>query len=210
MVRRTNNRYTMRGAIVVGVVALFAFTGPMIGCQRTKLPNSPDRDTTTTESVPEEKLTSFQLTREDGNAFASEDLRGHVWVASYFFTRCGSNCRLLNMEIARLQREFGDKGVLFVSVSCDPSYDTPEVLTRYAGLFNAKHEQWIFATGDIEYLKRVGKDLLDVSVTEKAHDAQLTIVDRKGKVCGTFEALEPAQLQLAKDVIRKLLNESEE
>jgi len=204
MVRRQNHWFALHSAAIV-------LTVTMIGCQKSEPSALTDGDKKVAEeSIPMERLTSFQLTREDGSEFTSEDLAGQVWVASYFFTRCGSNCRLLNMEIARLQREFGEQGVRFVSVSCDPSYDSPDVLARYADLFNANSEQWVFATGEMEYLKRVGKDMLDVSVVEKNHDAQLTIVDQKGKLCGTFEALDPAQLQLAKNVIQKLLSQAKE
>ncbi|MDC0936705.1 SCO family protein [Pirellulales bacterium] len=153
-------------------------------------------------------LTEFELIDASGDDFRSEQLLGKVWIGSYFFTRCAANCRQLNMEISRLQDEFGPRGVQFVSITCDPAYDTPQELATYAEMLNAKDEYWTFLTGgDFKYIRQVGHDFLDVSIEERAHYAMLTIVDRSGKPRGSFHALKEFDMRRAKLLLEELLEE---
>ncbi len=150
-------------------------------------------------------LAEFALTDAAGSTFHSSELAGKIWVASYFFTQCGGNCRMLNMEISKLEQEYGPHGVRFVSLTCDPTRDSPEELARYAELFKANAESWTFLTGELPYLQRIGQDFFELSISERAHYAQLTIIDRDGKSQGTFHALIPADLRRAKGILDDLL-----
>ena len=150
-------------------------------------------------------LTEFELTAASGETFQSSQLEGKVWVASYFFTQCGGNCRTLNMELARMQREFGPRGLHFVSFTCDPQNDSPEELTKYADLLNADRQSWTFLTGDMGYLTRVGNDLVQLPVSHRAHHTQITIIDRDGEPRGTFDVVAPSDLKRAKKLIDELL-----
>jgi cytochrome oxidase Cu insertion factor (SCO1/SenC/PrrC family) len=152
-------------------------------------------------------LTEFTLTDSGGENFGSQDLQGKVWVASFFFTQCAANCRALNMKISELQREFGDRGVEFVCISCDPQHDTPPVLAAYAEFFNAQPDQWHFLTGDMEYIQRVGHDKFDVPVGEKRHEDELLVIDRAGEYRGKFRARQPEQFERLKTLLEDLLAE---
>lgn len=193
-----------------------------VGCTQDDPPASSSSSTSTTASHSEihppreteepefegPPLTEFTLTDSGGSQFRSENLDGRVWVASFFFTRCASNCRALNMKISELQREYGPRGVQMVSISCDPEYDTPPVLTSYAEMFNAQPDQWEFLTGDFKYIQRVGHDIFDVSVGEKMHDDQLLVVDRRGEIRGKFHVRQPEQYERMTRLLDKLLAET--
>jgi cytochrome oxidase Cu insertion factor (SCO1/SenC/PrrC family) len=156
-----------------------------------------------TEEPP---LTEFELTERSGQLFRSRDLQGQVWVGSFFFTSCGSNCRMLNMKVAQLQREFGSRGVRFVSISCDPQVDTPRVMSQYAEMFNADPHQWLFLTGDLDYAKRIGQDMLRVSVDRRSHVDQLVVIDAKGTSRGAFLALQDDQFQRLRALLEELVS----
>ncbi len=158
---------------------------------------------------PDPPLTEFELTERSGKTFRSEELKGQIWVGSFFFTSCGSNCRLLNMKVAELQREFGSQGVRFVSISCDPIVDTPQVMAQYADMFNADANQWLFLTGNIHYAQRIGQDMLHVSVSRRSHFDQLIVMDADGKSRGAFLALQEDQFQRLKALLEELLVESQ-
>ena len=152
-------------------------------------------------------LTEFELIDSHGEEFRSEQLVGKVWIGSYFFTRCGANCRQLNMELANLQHEYGPRGVQFVSITCDPQFDKPKELAAYAEMINAKEEHWTFLTGDFQYIRRVGHDILDVSIEERAHYAMFTIVDRSGTPRGIYHVLNAVDMGRAKKLLEELLAE---
>ena len=115
---------------------------------------------------------------------------------------------MLNMKVAELQREFGSRGVRFVSISCDPQVDTPQVMAQYADMFNADAKQWLFLTGDLQYSRRIGQDMLHVSVNERSHVDQLIVIDAEGESRGAFLALQADQFQLVKTLLEELLAEA--
>jgi protein SCO1/2 len=177
------------------------------GC--TKSPAPAPAATTQTSEVKYEgpPLKEFALTDSGGKEFKSQELTGKVWVVSFFFTRCASNCRALNMQVAELQRDYGERGLQMVSISCDPKYDTPKVLADYAEMYNAKPDQWRFLTGDLAYIKRVGDDMFQLPLKEKYHEDQLVVVDRDGKMRGNFHVRQPEQFDRLKRLLDELLAE---
>ena len=117
---------------------------------------------------------------------------------------------MLNMKVAELQRDFGSRGVRFVSISCDPDVDTPQVMARYAHMFNADANHWLFLTGDLQYTRRIGQDMFNVSVSKRAHSEQLIVIDAEGQSRGVFLAFQEDQFQRVKALLDELLKESEE
>jgi len=196
---RNQTIWTTLSLVVVVVVVVPV----VIGCSD----SAPSTTSVAIEEPSGPPLTEFELIDADGDDFHSDQLLGKVWIGSYFFTRCAGNCRQLNMVISALQLEFGPRGVQFVSITCDPSFDTPQELTTYAETFNAKDEHWTFLTGDFKYIRQVGHDILDVSIDERAHYAMLTIVDRSGKARGSFHALKDFDMRRAKLLLEELLEE---
>ena len=78
------------------------------------------------------KMTSFELIDQTGSRLKSEDLDGEVWAGSIFFASCPSTCYTQNVRLQQLDAEFGERGLKLISVTCDPSNDTPAALAAYA------------------------------------------------------------------------------
>jgi cytochrome oxidase Cu insertion factor (SCO1/SenC/PrrC family) len=95
------------------------------------------------------EVPDFTLLERSGQLVTRADLLGKVWIASVIFTRCAEECPLVSSHMARLQDTFAaEPNVRLVSITVDPAYDTPEVLTRYAQSFAAQPQRWLFLTGD--------------------------------------------------------------
>ncbi|MCH5375926.1 MAG: SCO family protein [Planctomycetes bacterium] len=155
-------------------------------------------------------IRDFTLTAGTGEEFRSQDLLGDVWVASFFFTTCASTCRAQNDMINHLHREFGGQGVKFVCITCDPETDTVERLSDYGKLYNADPDEWIFLTGDMTYIRRIGSERFDVPVDRRAHVDRLIVVDKAGEVRGKFNWHETGQVARLKALLSELLQESAE
>ena len=69
-------------------------------------------------------LTEFELTERSGKPFRTADMRGKVWVATYFFTSCPGNCIRLNKNIQLMHNMPELKDVTWVSITCDPDNDS--------------------------------------------------------------------------------------
>ena len=105
------------------------------------------------------EVPDFALIERSGQSVTRADLRGKVWIASIIFTRCVEECPLVSNHMARLQVTFAaEPDVRLVSISVDPAYDTPEVLTRYAQSFAAQPQRWLFLTGDKEAIYRLVRE----------------------------------------------------
>ena len=152
-------------------------------------------------------LTEFTLTERSGQPFHSRDLQGKVWAASYFFSKCPGPCKRMNEGIASLASLDELADVRFISITCDPTNDTPERLADYADSFQADPEQWLFCTGEMDYLKRVGQDILKLSVKPQGHNQNLMVVDRAGQIRGAFDLVVPTELRAARELMLTCLAE---
>ncbi len=150
-------------------------------------------------------LEEFTLTERSGREFDSASMNGKVWIASFFFTSCPGDCLTLNRRIAELHEELAASEVTFVSISCDPATDTPEVMSKYADHFKADPDRWLFLTGDLAYVVRVANDVFNVAVATKTHTDRMILVDRDGRNVGTYRATVDAEMAGLRRNLDKLL-----
>jgi protein SCO1/2 len=152
-------------------------------------------------------LEEFELTQSTGDKFASDKLDGQVWVANFFYSSCPSICVQENLKVQELEREFADRGVKFVSITCDAPNDTPSRLRDYSERFNAKPDRWAFLTGDQKYIERIGSDIFKVPMSRRYHSERLFVVDRNGELRGAFEFARPEEMEKMRAMLNKLLAE---
>src|SRR6056297_1313507 len=131
-------------------------------------------------------LQSFELTERSGEKVASEGLTGQPYVVSFFFSTCPSICIMQNQKLQELQETFAGRGVRFLSITVDPDNDTPEALQEYAARFGADPDQWLFLTGDLNYIRRVGEEMYQVPVGKAAHTERLILVNPAGEIDGLY------------------------
>lgn len=151
-------------------------------------------------------LTEFELTERSGKPFRSSDMRGHVWVASYFFTSCPGQCLRLNANIQVLSKLPDLKDVTWVSITCDPDNDTLPALQKYADRWQADPERWLFCRADLDYIKRVAKGM-NVYLSLKGHQDYAIVIDKRGKMRGVYDATSEIQSQRMHNKLLDLLDE---
>ena len=144
-------------------------------------------------------IPNFSLISSENKEFSSKDLEGKVWLANFIFTRCAGVCPMMSGRVKSLQNEFSDSNLQFVSFSVDPSYDTPEVLAKYAKKYEANPKRWSFLTGDRETIYNLSLQHFFLGVSEIApeereqfdqmirHSSKLVLVDAKGRVRGYYD-----------------------
>jgi protein SCO1/2 len=96
----------------------------------------------------------FRLTTQDGEQITLETFRGHPFVLTFVFTRCPlpTFCPRMSQNFSELQKaikkdEGGLERTRLLSITIDPSFDTPKVLKQYAAYQKADPDVWTFATG---------------------------------------------------------------
>ena len=156
---------------------------------------------------PGPPIKEFQLTDENGKEFDSKQLKGHVWIGSFFYASCPGPCWQLNQALNAVQDEFKTTDLKLVSITCDPKNDSPEALARYADRFQADANRWMFLTGDLDYIKRIGRDIFFQDVKEGQHRNSALVIDRGGKIRGSFDLLDPSEIGKMKSLLKELIDE---
>lgn len=82
-----------------------------------------------------------------------------VVVVAFFFTRCQDACSIVGYTLDHLQSALGDRlgrDVSIVSVSIDPSHDTPAALAEWAKRHHVQRG-WTLVTGDEDSMSRLAR-----------------------------------------------------
>jgi len=126
--------------------------------------------TGTAEQSPAHKyFTDVLLLNQDGEKmrFYSDLLQGKVVIINSFFATCQGSCLPLNRNLEKVQQALGarlGKDVYIISISVDPTVDTPANLKEYAKKLHAR-PGWYFLTGskeNVEFaLKKLGQFVPD-------------------------------------------------
>lgn len=102
---------------------------------------------------PGDVLPDAELLAEDGRTIKLSEFKGRALAFTFIFTRCPlpDYCPRMNQHFngARkilLQQPNGPTNWQFLSISFDPEFDKPGVLTRYAYSYRGKSaDRWLFA-----------------------------------------------------------------
>ncbi len=148
--------------------------------------------TSTPDGVPS-LLPDFSLVDTDGKPVTRDDLKGHVWVANFFFTNCPAQCPMMNQRMAQIQRALPDGAAArLVSITVDPERDSPEILRDYAKTYGAKDGRWLFLTGDKQAIIQLALEGFKLPAGENPndHSLRLALIDRDGRIRGYFNSTE--------------------
>ena len=157
-------------------------------------------------------VADFTLTNQEAAAVSLADLRGHVWLADIIFSRCAGPCPRLTRQMKEIQQSLpAQSQARLVTLTTDPTYDTPAVLKAYAGKFGADTSRWHFLTGSKKEIAALAGDSLKLTALEKTpserqspedlfiHSTIFVLVDKQGRLRGFFETasddLRPEQVK---------------
>lgn len=144
----------------------------------------------------------FRLTNQSARTIDLGQYRGKVLVMTFIYTRCplADYCPRMSRNFAEIDQKLASDAVLYtdthlLSVSFDPSYDTPKVLKSYGAAYTGRYSKETF--GHWEFAAPSDKDLpkmeqyFDVGVTpgEKGtlqHSLATVIIGKDGKVIAFY------------------------
>jgi len=157
------------------------------------------------------QVAPFQLTDQTGQAFDSQSLAGHVWVADFIYTTCPGPCPMMSSQMHQVETRTAEvPDVKLVSFTVDPVHDTPPVLAEYSKHFKADPGRWRFLTGDQARLNDLGLNSFHLNSVDGSmnHSTRFTLVDRRMRIRGYYSTSEDGFMgQLLHD-IRQLERES--
>lgn len=165
-------------------------------------------------SFPTRPLPDFTFPEAQGGSLSLADLKGKRWLANFVFTRCVGPCPLMTRDVAELHRRVAKSApdFVFVTFSVDSSFDTPEVLKKYAETFSADPQRWKFLTGDElaihDYIRRGFAQFVQPNLGESrkpgyevAHSNRAVLVNEDGIPVGTWLMTVPEDVVKLRRVI---------
>jgi protein SCO1 len=145
-------------SILLGTLFMLLMAGAVAAQQpaaaNTTKPDSP---------AAEKYFTDTLLLNQDGEKmrFYSDLLKGKTVIINSFFATCQGSCLPITRNLEKVQEALGDrlgKDVLMISISVDPTVDTPAELKAFGKKFHAR-PGWYFLTGSKENVDFVLKKL---------------------------------------------------
>ena len=145
-------------------------------------------------------LPAFSLVDERGQPFTEEALRHHPTIVSFIFTRCDTVCPITSMKMEKIQEKTFDAGqrIKLLSISVDPTYDTPARLTAFAQKYKADPERWRFVTGPPDIIQQLVEGPFLTSMQTEAprpdgipniaHGGYFMLVDGDLHIRGMYES----------------------
>jgi len=132
----------------------------------------------------------FELINQDNIKISNESYKGKVYVLEFFFTTCPSICPKMNQSMLAIENTFfGNPNFGIVSITIDPTHDTPEVLKEHAKLLGVKSSNWNFLTGDKTYIFDLANKGFNLYAGENSkvkggfeHSGLFALVDKNGYI----------------------------
>jgi protein SCO1/2 len=167
----------------------------------------------TVQSLPvlinkEHRIGDFKLINQQGNKSTTEEWRGKIVVANFFFTHCPVICPKMTANLKKLH-------LMLVSFSVDPQRDSVAELKKYTERFYINENNWQLLTGSKKEIYRLARKSFQVAATDGdggdndfIHSDQLILIDSKKRIRGYYEGTEKKEIaQLIRD-IKKLEHEN--
>lgn len=144
----------------------------------------------------------FELQDADGHPWSLDGLKGKVVVLHFIDAHCKDKCPLQSDLIGRIQEMINqtpmrDK-VQFVSITVNPSQDTPDILKAYGPIHGLDPVNWLFLTtrpgqpedATRQIAERFGLKFTRTDDGQFIHGVVTHIIDREGMLRGKFHGLE--------------------
>lgn len=138
-----------------------------------------------------EYLPQFALFNQFGEVVTPQEFVGKYVVMNFIFTRCTvvTMCPAGTTRMSELQELVAEKGladkVQFVTITFDPSHDSPGILKMYADAYGIEHQNYHFLTGEQQPINDLTRQF---GITTKEEDGTINhsmatvLVDRKGRI----------------------------
>jgi protein SCO1/2 len=157
----------------------------------------------------------FALTDQSNRTVHLSDFHGRVIAIDFIYTRCPlpDVCPRLSANFASVAKRLivptSSRDIQLLSITIDPQYDTPAVLTEYAHRYGADGESWRFLTGSLDQVREVAGIFGLVYWPEEGsitHTVATAVIGRDGHLAALIDgsSYRPEQLR---DLIQQTLDQ---
>lgn len=172
------------------------------------------------------KIPNFSFTNFNGRTITQDDLKGKIYVASFFFASCPTICPKMNFHLTEIQKRFAAYDDFYLlSHTVDPERDSVQALDEYVKNNGFDTKRWYFVTGERDKLYAAAQSYFlsayedDLSEGGFLHSQNAVLVDWEGHIrsrvdemgnpVAAYDLLEVTQLKDLEEDIKVLKAEYE-
>jgi len=144
----------------------------------------------------------FELIDQSNRRVRLSDFRGRVVALDFIYTRCPlpDVCPRLSANFSYIARHMRGRDVQLLSITIDPQFDTPPVLTEYAHRYSGDGILWRFLTGSPGEIRSVSGMFGLIYWPEEGsitHTVATAVITRDGLLAAIIEGSKyrPEQLR---------------
>jgi len=155
-----------------------------------------------------------QLVDENGRALQLDSMKGSVTVYNFIFTNCTGICPIMTNNMRAVTPKIDrDAPVRFVSISVDPTRDTPAVLAAYAKR-NRNDPRWTFVTGERQTIVDLSVKGFKLAAGDPVpggeallHSGKFAVADQDGVIRGYYDGGDAGVADQVVSAVETLLDE---
>jgi protein SCO1 len=163
-----------------------------------------------------DEVPDFKLLNQSSHTIDLKQFRGKVVVMTFIYTRCplADFCPRMSHNFAEIDKAMQSDPALYkkthlLSVSFDPTYDTPKVLRSYGAAYtgnftNETFQHWEFAAPSVAELSSM-EQFFDVGVTPGEngtlqHSLSTVVIGKDGKIVAFYPTNDWTPAEVLADV----------
>ena len=154
-------------------------------------------------------VSDFNLINQKGEAITQENYKAKIYIADFFFTRCGTICPIMTDNMAKIQKEFiNEDDIMLLSLSVTPDIDSIPILREYANKKGVIDSKWNVTTGNKKHIYELARKSYfavekkgDGGLQDFIHTANFILVDKKKQIRGIYDGTNDEDIkQIIKDI----------
>lgn len=149
-----NKLFSLIGVLIFSICCGFSVAKAQSGTTQPAAPPTPRQsdDIADRQAKAQKYFTDVVLLNQNNEQMRlySDLLKGKVVIINAFFATCQGSCLPMSRNLEKVQEALGErlgKEASIISISVDPTVDTPASLKEYAKKVHAR-PGWYFLTGD--------------------------------------------------------------
>ncbi|OUR93301.1 SCO family protein [Flavobacteriales bacterium 34_180_T64] len=137
----------------------------------------------------------FELINQNGEIITQDNYKDKIYIADFFFTRCGTICPIMTSNMAKIQEAFlYDDDVMLLSLSVTPEIDSIPILREYANNKGVLDSKWHITTGNKKHIYELARKSYfavveqgDGGLQDFIHTPNFILIDKQKQIRGIYD-----------------------
>ncbi|WP_341215048.1 SCO family protein [uncultured Wocania sp.] len=161
------------------------------------------------KSTKNHTVSDFKLINQNGDTITQEHYKNKIYVADFFFTRCGTICPIMTNNMAKIQKEFiNDNDIILLSLSVTPEIDSVPILREYANNKGVIDSKWNITTGNKKHIYELARKSYfavveqgDGGLQDFIHTPNFILIDKEKQIRGIYDGTNDIEiLRIIEDI----------